>query len=106
MDRCPISSRATKNAAALIGRQIEGPIPMLNLLRFRDIADCAADPEPGPDEPISGAEAYRRYAQHTMPYVLESGSEVESWYLECLGHRTAALEDSLLLPIASDGTSA
>jgi len=124
------------SAEALIGRQISGPITMLNLLRFRDIADYSADPELAPDQPISGAEAYRRYTEHTMPHLIASGGEVvfegsggeffigpsdESWdhvllvrqasldaffafashpgYLEGLGHRTAALEDSRLLPI-------
>ena len=49
---------------------------MLNLLRFRDVADYSADPQLAPDEPISGAEAYRRYADHTMPFLIVSGGEV------------------------------
>jgi len=130
------------SAEALISRQIVGPIMMLNLLRFRDVADYSADPELEPDEPISGAEAYRLYSEHTMPYLIASGGEVvldgigggffigpseERWdhvllirqsslddffafafnpgYLAGLGHRTAALEDSRLLPIV-DGPAA
>jgi hypothetical protein len=31
---------------------------MLNLLRFREIADYSANPELTPAEPISGAEAF------------------------------------------------
>ncbi len=128
----------SESAQSLIARSIDGPITMLNLLRFRAVADYSADPELEPAEPISGAEAYRRYSEHTMPFLLESGGEVvldgvggawfigpddERWdhvllvrqrsledffafasnpgYLAGLGHRTAALEDSRLLPIAS-----
>lgn len=129
-----------ESTASLIARQIDGPITMLNLLRFREVADYSTNPELEPDEPISGGEAYRRYADHTMPFLIESGGEVildgvggqffigpndERWdqvllvrqrsledffafasnpgYLSGLGHRTAALEDSRLLAIASDG---
>jgi len=123
-------------AEALARRDIEGPITMLNLMRYRDTADYSADPDLAPDQPISGADAYARYAAHTLPYLIESGGRVllegvgggffigpdnERWdyvlvvrqrslkdffafasnpgYLEGLGHRTAALEDSRLLPI-------
>lgn len=113
----------------------DGPITMLNLLRFRDVADYFAHPELEPPTPLSGAQAYARYTQHTMPFLTASGGEVlyegrasewfigpaeERWdrvllvrqsslqrffsfasdsgYLAGLGHRTAALEDSRLLP--------
>lgn len=109
---------------------------MLNLLRFRDVADYAAAPHLAPKEPISGAEAFRRYVDHTLPYLTRSGGALlflgdggsfligpphERWdmvmlvrqespesflafasdaeYLAGLGHRTAALEDSRLLPL-------
>jgi len=121
---------------AFFSRNIEGPIVMLNLLRFRAVADYAAHPELKPAAPISGAEAYDRYITHTMPHLLKSGGEIlfygdggeyligpasERWdrvmlirqnsaqsflsfasdedYLAGIGHRTAALEDSRLLPI-------
>ncbi|MGG3871122.1 DUF1330 domain-containing protein [Brevibacillus laterosporus] len=111
-------------------RGIEGSIVMLNLLRFRDVADYTANP-------ISGAEAFNRYIEHTLPFLRESGGEVmflgdggefligpedERWdlvmlirqnsaqsflafsshqdYLAGIGHRTAAIEDSRLLPMA------
>ncbi len=110
---------------------------MLNLLRFRDVADYTANPELTPAVPISGAEAFNCYIEHTFPFLHESGGEVmflgdggkfligpedERWdlimmirqssvqsflafsrhqdYLIGLGHRTAAIEDSRLLPIA------
>jgi len=124
-------------AEELVGRRIKGPIVMLNLLQFREVADYSANPELAPEEAISGAEAFRRYAEHTMPFLIANGGEVvlegsgggflvgpedERWdhmllvrqrslddffafasnpaYLAGLGHRTAALSDSRLLPIA------
>ena len=121
---------------ALMIRNVHGPIVMLNLLRFRAIADYSLTPELAPATPISGAEAYERYVAHTAPYLAKSGGEVlfsgdggsfligpeaERWdramlvrqrsiesfmafasdegYLAGMGHRTAALEDSRLLPL-------
>lgn len=117
-------------------RGIEGSIIMLNLLRFRKFADYTANPELRPENPISGAEAFNRYIDHTLPFLRESGGEVmflgnggefligpedERWdlvmlihqssaqsflgfsshqdYLAGIGHRTAAIEDSRLLPM-------
>ena len=121
---------------AFIERKIKGPVVMLNLLRFRALADYSASPELRPAQPISGAEAFHRYIDHTLPFLKESGGEVlflgdaktnligpsdERWdmvmlvrqssvesflafashapYLAGIGHRTAALEDSRLLPV-------
>ncbi|MEZ4670337.1 MAG: DUF1330 domain-containing protein [Anaerolineae bacterium] len=122
--------------AALFRRQIPGELIMLNLLRFREVADYSSNPELAPAEPISGREAYQKYIDHTLPFLTESGGEImllgdggkyligpddEQWdvvmivrqkspqdfmafstneaYKKGLGHRTAALEDSRLLPI-------
>ena len=122
--------------AALFARNISGAVTMLNLLRFREVADYSAHPALMPDEPISGAAAYQKYIDHTLPFLKESGGELvflgkggqyligpqeEQWdlvmlvrqnsladfmafssneeYLAGIGHRTAALEDSRLLPI-------
>ena len=122
--------------AALFARNISGAVTMLNLLRFREVADYSAHPELMPDEPISGAAAYQKYIDHTLTFLKESGGELvflgkggqyligpqdEQWdlvmlvrqnsladfmafssneeYLAGIGHRTAALEDSRLLPI-------
>lgn len=119
-----------------VQRGIEGSVVMLNLLRFRDVADYSANPELAPAARISGAEAFDRYIQHTLPFLRESGGDVEflgaggpfligpeeeRWdmamlvrqssvasflafpshdaYLAGIGHRTAALEDSRLLPL-------
>lgn len=117
-------------------RQIKGNVVMLNLLRFRETANYSASPELAPDVPISGAAAFQKYIDHTLPYLRESGGdliflgaggayligpEAERWdmvmlvkqhsaesflafaaheaYLGGIGHRTAALEDSRLLPM-------
>jgi hypothetical protein len=49
---------------------------MLNLMRFRDVADYTANPELTPEVPISGAEAFNRYIEHTLPFLRESGGEI------------------------------
>ena len=121
-----------------IMRGIKGPVTMLNMLRFRAVADYSASPDLAPETPISGAQAFQRYIEHTMPFLKETGGELvflgeggkfligpqdEHWdmvmlvrqtsvesflsfanhqpYLVGLGHRTAALEDSRLLPLVS-----
>ncbi len=58
------------------GRNVPGEVVMLNLLRFRDVADYSAFPELEPDTPISGREAYLKYMEHTLPFLRESGGEV------------------------------
>lgn len=121
-------------------RNISGKIVMLNLLRFRSVADYSVTPHLAPAAPISGAAAYRLYIEHTLPYLKESGGELlflgkggafligpsdERWdaamlvrqssvgafmefasnpeYMAGIGHRTAALEDSRLLPLVEGG---
>jgi len=128
--------------AAFFSRNIKGPVTMLNLLRFRDVADYSASPELAPKKPISGAEAYQKYIEFTTSFLEESGGELlflgkggqyligpsdEQWdlvmlvrqnslqdfmafssneaYLAGMGHRTAALEDSRLLPIVESETA-
>jgi len=122
-----------------IMRQIKGPVVMLNLIRFRKIADYSATPELMPKVPISGEQAYQLYIEHTLPFLTESGGEIlfmgeggafligppnERWdavllirqnsadsflafeanqeYMKGIGHRTAALEDSRLLPVVEN----
>ncbi|MGH6878823.1 MAG: DUF1330 domain-containing protein [Rhizomicrobium sp.] len=123
---------------AMFARRIVGPVVMLNLLRFRAVADYSAHLELAPESPVSGAEAFDRYIAHTLPFLTRSGGELlflgkggpfvigppaERWdcimlvrqksvesflafagnasYMAGLGHRTAAVEDSRLLPIES-----
>jgi hypothetical protein len=53
-----------------------GPVVMLNLPRFRAVADDAAHPQLAPPAPISGEEACRRYVAHTAPFLEKPGGEV------------------------------
>lgn len=62
--------------AALFRRNLEGPVVMLNLLKFRAVADYSNFPQLAPASPISGEEAYARYIEHTLPFLTESGGEV------------------------------
>ena len=57
-------------------RGIAGSVVMLNLMRFRRIADYSAHPALAPAQPISGEAAYRRYVEHTLPFLRASGGEV------------------------------
>jgi hypothetical protein len=61
---------------ALVMKGISGPVVMVNLLRFRSVADYSATPHLGPDKPISGEEAYQLYMNHTLPHLKASGGEV------------------------------
>jgi len=56
-------------------RSISGPVTMLNLLRFRYIADYTDFPELAPSDPISGREAYGIYSAHTLPLLAEVGGK-------------------------------
>jgi hypothetical protein len=125
-----------ESGRAFFMRGATGSVVMLNLLRYRAIADYSNSPELAPAAPIAGEAAYGLYMQHTMPYLEKSGGKLlffgqggsfligpldERWdavmlvqqssvaafmafasnvdYLAGIGHRTAALEDSRLLPI-------
>lgn len=61
---------------AFVARQWAGPVVMLNLLRFRALADYSAWPELAPPSPISGRAAFERYVAHTLPFLHASGGEL------------------------------
>ena len=65
-----------ESGRTFVMRGIKGPVVMLNLLRFREVADYSATPELAPREPISGEAAYQLYYTHTLPFLKESGGEV------------------------------
>jgi hypothetical protein len=125
-----------ESGRAFFMRGMTGRVVMLNLLRYRALADYSAAPRLAPATPVTGEAAYRLYLDHTMPYLERSGGRVlffgrgggflvgpegERWdaamlveqastaaflafasnaeYLAGTGHRTAALEDSRLLPL-------
>lgn len=126
------------SAMELFSRNITGEVIMLNLLRFREVADYSEFPDLAPEKPISGREAFQKYIEHTLPFLQESGGDInllgeggkyfigpqdEQWdlvmliqqdslssfmefatmegYLAGLGHRSAALTDSRLLPLVA-----
>jgi hypothetical protein len=117
-------------------RNIQGPVVMLNLMRFKAVADYSGAHDLATASPITGEAAYKLYMDHTLPFLQKSGGEVlfygsggafligpsdERWdaamlvrqssttsflafasdraYLVGMAHRTAALEDSRLLPL-------
>ena len=65
-----------ESGRAFVTRNIAGSIVMLNLLRFRRIADYSATPHIAPAASISGAAAYKLYVQHTQPHLRKSGGEL------------------------------
>ena len=66
-----------QSGSALFMRGIEGPFAMLNLLRFRDVADYSAAPSLAPIDPITGRQAFELYYDHTLPFLHASGGRVD-----------------------------
>jgi hypothetical protein len=118
-----------ESGRAFVMRQLSGNIVMLNLLRFREIADYSATPELAPDTPLP----YLRETGGDLLFLGSGGqfligppterwdmvmlvkqANVESFlafashkaYLAGIGHRTAAVEDSRLLPLQETGAKA
>ena len=60
-----------QQVADLIASADDGPVVMLNLLRFKERAD-------GIDEGISGAEAYARYSAATEPFLRGVGGRLRA----------------------------
>ena len=65
-----------ESGRVLLARGLKGPVVMLNLLRFREVADYSRAPHLAPPEPISGTAAYERYIEHTLPFLQASGGNV------------------------------
>jgi hypothetical protein len=65
-----------ESGRAFFTRGITGSVVMLNLLRFRPVADYSATPDLAPASPISGETAYRLYMERTLPHLKQSGGEV------------------------------
>jgi hypothetical protein len=70
IDPTPVAGRA------LMLRGLAGPVVMLNLLRFRSVADYGDAPALAPPAPISGAAAYDLYVAYTLPLLTQSGGAV------------------------------
>jgi len=68
---------ATQEAGkAFFMRGITGPVVMLNLLKFKEIADYSGSPALAQKAEISGAEAYKLYMQGVEPLLIAAGGEV------------------------------
>lgn len=65
-----------ESGRAFFMRGISGAVVMLNLLRFRAVADYSSFPALAPVEPITGEAAYRLYMDWTLPFLKASGGEV------------------------------
>lgn len=61
---------------AFVQRDLAGPVVMLNLLRFRNVADYSRHPDLAPARAISGAQAFDRYIEHTLPFLQETGGAI------------------------------
>jgi uncharacterized protein (DUF1330 family) len=59
------------------------PVVMLNLLRYREVADYSQHPDLAPDEAISGSEAYRHYGEAAQPHIEAAGASIQ--YLGACG---------------------
>ena len=67
---------APQAIAAFLGRDLDAPVVMLNLLRFRETADYSSCPDLDPGLEVGGRDAYERYLEHTAPFIDRYGGEV------------------------------
>ena len=109
--------------AAFLQRDSREPVVMLNLLRFKEVADYTDVPHLAPPSSISGGEILFQGTggdcligppdEQWDLVLLVSHASVEAFlafasneeYLAGAGHRTAALQDSRLLPLDDEATS-
>ena len=63
-------------ARQLFSKPIKGELVMLNLLRFKKIADYNNAPQIAPQQPISGKEAFQLYIEQTLPLLKKSGGDI------------------------------
>ena len=135
MSELYINARPESGKQFYIDFNNKGPVVMLNMLKFKPIADYSDLETLKPENEITGEEAYQLYMEHTLPLLENAGGkimyygrsnhfligpEAEKWdaillvehasvdsfmsfasdeaYLKIAGHRTAALQDSRLLP--------
>lgn len=63
-------------AIALFSKDIKGEVVMLNMIKYKVIADYSEHVELAPKLTITGEQAYQLYRQHTQPFLEKSGGEV------------------------------
>jgi hypothetical protein len=76
MSTQPYFEPTQESGRAFFTRKISGSVVMLNMLRFRALADYSAAPHLAPPSPITGEAAYHLYMEQTRPYLQQSGGEV------------------------------
>ena len=74
--RIPYLEVSPQQGAAFFGTPDEGPVVMLNLLRFRERADYSHAPDLEPVGGCTGREAYERYMRDMLPLLEASGGAV------------------------------
>ena len=63
-------------AKIFASRNLRGAFTMINLLRFRLVADYSATPDLAPEGKISGRAAYQKYIDHTLPLLRKTGGDI------------------------------
>ncbi len=66
----------TEQVQAFLAQEWDGPLVMLNLLRYREEADYSHAPDLAPDEPITGRDAYGRYGMAVLPILQRVGARI------------------------------
>lgn len=77
-DRCRVEP-TPEQLGGLADLAADRPVLMLNLVRFRDVADYSARPDLAPTEPVSGAEAFQRYSAAAQASLEGIGGSVEQF---------------------------
>lgn len=89
-----------ENGRRFVLNDMTGEIIMLNMLRFKEIADYTNHPDLDPGIEVSGKAAYDLYIEKTLPFLEQVGSKVlfegnASSYL--IGPETAHWDKILLV---------
>ena len=67
---------STEQLERLLSAGGEGPVTMLNLLRYAEVADYSASPALDPGRSVSGRDAYAAYSAGVLPILAALGGEL------------------------------
>lgn len=79
MNQCTLRNylEPTEQAGqAFFSRPDDGPILMLNLMRFNHVANYADRPDLAPEIPIKGHAAFQIYIEQTLPLLKDTGGDL------------------------------
>ncbi len=65
-----------ESAKQLFSKSIKNEVIMLNMLRFKEVADYSQLAKIAPKTAITGKEAYQIYIDETLPFLEKSGGEI------------------------------